>query len=256
MTRSKDREFFKKQARYSKKHLARFRKMKVLILSPIAYPEPKWIRCVANMMALSWHFGLRIEKMAIAERMVVDWARESLAEEALKDRSYIDKKPFTHFLWLDADHIFDPDMALHLAKYGFDAISAMYYARTGEILPVAYMPNENDPEGFKHYPILEIPPIPWEVGAFGFGACLIKREVFEKTPRPWFTLDYRCGEDFAFCRSARKQGFKFFVDGGYKIAHIGPGIIVDEAEAKRYREEHPELDADRVAIDQNLTVRR
>lgn len=252
MSLNEDRRFFKTQTRYTKKQLALFKKMKVLILSPIFIPEPQWIRCLTNMMALSWHFGLRVEKMAIAERMVIDWAREDLAKKALDDCSYMDGKKFTHFLWLDADHIFDPDMALHLAKYDLDAVSAMYYARTGDILPVAYMPNENDSEGYRHYPILEIPPILWEVGAFGFGACLIKREVFEKVPQPWFTLDYRCGEDFAFCRTARQHGVKFYVDGGYKIKHIGPGQIIGETEAKKYREEHPELDTDRVAIEQNL----
>jgi len=251
MSRS-DREFFKKQARFTKKQLALFRKMKVLVLSPIFIPEPKWIRCVANMIALSWHFGLRIEKMAISERMVIDWAREALMEEALKDESYIDGKKFTHFLWLDADHIFDPDLALHLAMYDMDAVSALYYARTGAILPVAYVPNENDPEGFRHYPILEIPPVLWEVGAFGFGACLIKREVFEKTPQPWFTVDYRCGEDFAFCRKARQHGIKFYVDGGYKIGHIGIAPVIGEKEAKKYRETHPELDAGRAKIDQTM----
>lgn len=245
-----DKDFFDKQANFTKQELARFRKMKVLILSPIMMPQPKWIRSLANMMALSWHFGLRIEKMGITEGMVVDWAREALAEEAVKDRSYIDGEPFTHFLWLDADQTFDPDMALILARHDLDAVSAMYYARSGDILPVAYITSPNDPDGFRQYPILEIPPALWEVHAFGFGACLIKREVFEKTPRPWFTLDWRCGEDFAFCRAARKAGFKFYVDGAYKIGHIAPGAVIGEAEALKYRQEHPELDDKKVEIRQ------
>jgi len=246
-----DQDFFKKQSRYSKKELSHFRDMKVLILSPIFVPEAKWVKCLANMIALSWYFGLQIEKMAVAEKMVVDWARNALVTQALDDRSYIDNKPFTHFLWLDCDHTFDPDMALHLAKHDVEAVSALYYSRTGDILPVAFMPNPKDSDGYKHYPILEIPPILWEVGAFGFGACLIKREVFEKTPGPfWFTLDYRCGEDFAFCREARKHGVKFHVDGSYKIGHIAPGPIITEKEAKEFRVAHPDFDKDRVQIKQ------
>lgn len=236
--------------KYTREQLKLFQKMKVLILSPIFVPEPKWVRCLANMMAYSWHFGLRIEKMGITEKMVVDWARNTLVEEALKDKSYFDGKPFTHFLWLDVDHVFDPDMACYLARYDLEAVSALYYARTGEILPVAYVENWNDKGGVSGYPILEIPPMLWEVAAFGFGACLIRREVFEKVGGPfWFTLDYKCGEDFSFCKQAREKGVRFFVDGSYKIGHIGPGPVITEKEAQEYRRQHPELDQNRVKID-------
>lgn len=244
-----DRDYFNRRA-WTKRDLKLFSSMKVLILSPIFSPEIKWIRCLANMIAYSWHFGLRVEKMGITEKMVVDWARNTLVDEALKDRSYFDGKPFTHLLWLDCDHVFDPDMACHLARHGLDAVSALYYARTGEILPVAYMENWNDANGYSGYPLLEIPNTLWEVSAFGFGACLIKREVFEKVGGPfWFTLDYKCGEDFAFCRQARQKGVRFFVDGTYRIGHIGPGPVIDHKEAVRYREEHPELDKNRVMVD-------
>ena len=243
----RDQLWFKQQSRFNSGELKLFSEMKVLILSPISIPEAKWVRSLTNMMALSWHFGLRIEKMGITERMVVHWAREALAEEALLDQSYIDGKPFTHFLWLDADQTFDPDMALHLAKYNLDAVSALYYARSGDLLPVAYM--KIDPDGYRYYPLLEIPPTLWKVDAFGFGACLIRREVFEKTPRPWFTFN-KGGEDFAFCRSAGKAGFEFYVDGAYKIGHIAPGVVIGEAEAIAYRKEHPELDEKKVEIKQ------
>ena len=237
----KDAEFFKKHTNFSKKDLKLFKEMKILILSPIMIAEPKWVKCMANMIALSWYFGLHIEKMGIAERMVVDWARESLAEEGLKDKSYIDGKPFTHFLWLDADHIFDPDMALNLAKHDLDAVSALYYSKSDNYLPVAYTPVTDDNKNPRHYPILSIPNTVWPVGAFGFGACLIRRRVFEGVPQPWFTLDYRCGEDFAFCTKAREYGFKFHVDGNYKIGHIGLGQVFGEEDLKKHLAEHPEL---------------
>jgi len=239
--RTKDIEFFKKQTNFSREQLNHFKRMKVLILSPIFIAEPKWVRCVSNMIALSWNFGLRVEKMAIAERMVIDWAREGLTEEALRDVSYIDGKKYTHFLWLDADHIFDPDMALNLAKHNVDAVSALYYSKSDNYFPVAYAPVKDDAKHPMHYPILSIPNMLWPVGAFGFGACLIHRRVFEGVPQPWFTLDYRCGEDFAFCTKARQHGFKFHVDGNYKIEHIGLGQVFGEKDLKKYLKEHPEI---------------
>jgi hypothetical protein len=243
-----DRELFEKH-KYTDANLKHFKKIKVVILSPMMVPEPKWVRCVTNMMALSWYFGMHIEKMIMTEKMVVDWARNALVKAALEDVSYMDGKPFTHFLWLDADHTFDPDLALQLARHDLDAVSALYFSRTEPPLPIAYMPVDGDEDGYRQHHILQIPPIIWEVGAFGFGACLIKREVFETVQGPhWFTLDYRCGEDFAFCREGRKHGIKFHVDGSYKIGHIASGEIITEKDLIKYREEHPEIDEGRVEI--------
>jgi hypothetical protein len=247
--KNEDREYFKKH-KYTDADLKLFKKIKVLILSPIMTAEPKWVKCVVNMVALSWYFGLQVEKMAIAEKVVVDWARNALVEVGLKDVSYLDDKPFTHFLWLDADQIFDPDMLLQLARHDLDAVSALYYGRNEPHLPVAFVPHNEDPKGYTQHHILEIPPVVWEVGAFGFGACLIKREVFEKVPGPhWFTLDYRCGEDFSFCREGRMRGIKFHVDGSYKIGHIAPGKIISEKDLIEYKKEHPEIDDGRVKIE-------
>ena len=249
MTEMSDRKYFKKH-KYTDADLETFKKLKVLILSPIMIAQPKWVRCVVNMVALSWYFGLQVEKMAITEGMVVDWARNALVDVALKDVSYLDDKPFTHFLWLDSDHTFDPDLLLQLARHDLDAVSALYYARTGTPFPVAFWPMDDDPEGYAQSHILELPPQVWKVGAFGFGACLIKREVFETVPGPhWFTLDFRCGEDFAFCREGRKRGVEFHVDGSYKIGHIAPGHIITEKDLTKYRKDHPEVDAGRVQID-------
>jgi hypothetical protein len=204
-----------------------FRKMRVAILSPMMYVEPWFVQSVADMIAFSWANGLRVEKMAITWRTVVDWARDDLAKSGMKQKSPFTGEPFTHFLWLDSDHIFKPDLACQLARHNRDAVSALYFHRKGVPSPVVFIHNEKDPTGLKHFTLMDLPPILVEVDAFGFGSCLIRREVFEKVPEPWFTIDWRAGEDIAFCAKARQHGIKFYLDGQYTVAHIGEPEIIN-----------------------------
>ena len=169
-------------------------KMRVVILTPIQmYPEPIFLKSIVNMVAYSWAHGLRVEELGFTERMVVDWARNSLAEAALdKDCEYSEGK-YTHFLWLDADHAFNPDMLCVLAAHNVDMVSALYYGRgEDDHLPVVYV-KDNTPDKYKHFPLVQVPDTLIEVDAVGFGAMLMKREVLEKTPKPWFTVDWRAG---------------------------------------------------------------
>jgi hypothetical protein len=66
-----------------------------------------------------------------------------------------------------------------------------------------------------------------QVTAVGFGAVMIRREVFEKTGRPWFDAGWGasgvCGEDVYFCVKAGSEGFETYVDHelSMHIRHIG-----------------------------------
>jgi hypothetical protein len=62
----------------------------------------------------------------------------------------------------------------------------------------------------------------------GFGMVLIRKEVFEKTPKPWFWFDTTAkggtiGEDIYFCAKAFDSGFDTIVDHDLSkhIRHIG-----------------------------------
>lgn len=63
----------------------------------------------------------------------------------------------------------------------------------------------------------------------GFGMCLIKREVFERTPRPWFLIGYNTKvhqyttEDGGFARQLKKTKYKWYVDhdASKLVIHIG-----------------------------------
>ena len=239
------------KTQWSNTEKAQFAKMSVVVLSPIMKAEPKWVRALTRMVAFSWMHGLRVLNMGITEGMVVDWARNSLARSAMDHRDEYTDKHYSHFLWLDSDHVFEPDLALCLARHfinkDVDGVSAVYYSRTGYPLPVVYVKDVTDSK-YKHYPLIEVPACLCEVDAFGFGACLIKRQTFASTPEPWFTIDAKAGEDIAFCVHAKEHGARFFVDGGYHLGHIGEAPVITKQDFEKHLAENTHLYADKVRV--------
>jgi hypothetical protein len=224
-----------------------FRNMRLVILMPIAErAEAKTMKAVSDMIAYSWHKGLRVFEMGMTERTVVDWARNQLAREALQREDPLEGKLYTHFLWVDSDMVFEPDMACQLARYNVDMVSVVYYCRSGPALPLIYVKLEDDKlksnPNYKYMmnPLLDIPPVLCEVDAFGFGSCLISRKVFERTPEPWFTIDYRAGEDIAFCVKVKEHGFKIMCDGAYIVGHQGLPQVVGKNDHNRWKLENQE----------------
>ena len=68
----------------------------------------------------------------------------------------------------------------------------------------------------------------------------MKREILCTVPEPWFTIDWRAGEDVAFCVKAKEYGYRFFLDGQYILGHIGERKVIGPDDHQRYRTEHPE----------------
>ncbi len=221
--------------------------MRVAILSPMTKVYPKWVRCLTNMVAYSWAHGLKIYEMGMVEGMVIHWARDELVKQALAAAPTPDG-PYTHFMFLDTDHVFPAHMAVQLASNfvhpEVDMISAVYYARNGNPLPVAYIKDaERDASRYMHFPIVGIPPALCQVDAVGFGAIIIKREVFEALPVPRFRFD-GCGEDVFFCVNAKDKGFRVFVDGNMRIGHLkDPEAVTAETFETYFREHEEELGA-------------
>jgi len=237
-------------ANYTDKELAYFDSMRVCILSPMAHVEHDWVQSTINMTAYSWQFSLRIYEMGKLSRMVVHWARNELAKMAL-EAICPTGEPYSHFLWLDTDHTFKPFLACQLARHmaeheEIDAISALYYARSGKILPVAYV-RDFSGDQYKHFPIVEVPEGLCEVDAAGFGAMLTKRKIFEAMPYPWFSFEH-CGEDIYICAQSKKVGIRWFLDGAMKIGHVGEPPTINEDTYKKYLSEHSDELGERIRV--------
>ena len=64
----------------------------------------------------------------------------------------------------------------------------------------------------------------FEVTSIGTGCMLIKTEVFEKIPKPWFktvdTATWQMNDDIWFCQQVREAGFKILADGNSLCTHF------------------------------------
>jgi len=232
---------------FADKETEYFKTMRVVLLMPVAErPEAKCMKSVADMVAYSWHKGLKVFEMGMTERTVVDWARNQLAREAIQRQDPLEGKQYTHFLWVDSDMVFEPDMLCQLARHQVDMVSVVYYCRSGPSLPLIYVKLNDekikDEPNYKYMMnmLVDIPPMLVKVDAFGFGGCLIHRRVFEQTPEPWFTIDYRAGEDIAFCVKVKEYGFQPMCDGAYTVGHQGLPQIVGKKDHVKWKEENQE----------------
>lgn len=231
--------------------LKHYQKLSVCILTPCgAYSNSvKFTKSVANMVAYSWMHGLKIYQMGVTERMVVDWARNELARIAKDKINEYTGEVFTHILWLDDDHTFPPDLACRLASHDKDMVSALYYGRTPPFFPVCYVKDPS--EEYKHFPLVEPPACLFQCDAVGFGALMMRLDVFKRVPEPWFTLDWKAGEDIAFCVKAKQYGVEIWCDGAYKLGHIGVPPVITEADWLRAKAADPERFADKVRVELN-----
>ncbi len=134
---------------------------------------------------------------------------------------------YTHLFWVDADVVLPANALTYLLAADKPIVSGMYlspfvYPNVSLIHPVAYKLTENVELRLP----LQSPEIRQgeikEMHSVGFGCCLIKREVIEKTPLRLIPKT-NSTEDILFCVDARKNGFKTFVHAGVLCRH---GMIV------------------------------
>lgn len=229
--------------------IAGYRDMSVVILTPCKDHEVpvRFAKAVVNMVAYSWMNGLKVYQMGVTERMVVHWARNDLASIAKDKINEYTGQRFTHILWLDDDHVFNPDMLVYLARNKhLDVVSALYFARTGNHMPVVYVKDDTD-DKYRHFPLIEVPPNLCQVDAIGFGSCLMRMDVLDRLPKPWFKFN-DCGEDIYFCVHAKEAGMQIWCDGSYMLGHLGDHQIITHATHKQYMADHQEEFADRVKV--------
>lgn len=226
----------------------KFETMSVVILTPCKDNEAplKFTKSVVNMVAYSWMHGLKVYQMGCTERMVVHWARNELAKIAQAKVNEYTGKRFTHLLWLDDDHVFNPDLLVALARHDEDMVSALYFGRADKHLPVVYVKDTSE-DKYKHFPLIEPPRQLCEVDAVGFGAMLMKREVLDRFEYPWFDFK-NAGEDITFCVHAKEAGVKVHLDGSYVLGHIGDPVIITENTYQQYMEQNADKYADKIRV--------
>lgn len=111
-------------------------------------------------------------------------------------------------LWIDADQTFPEDALDRLLSHA-EPIAGANIVRRHE---------PHDMTAVKGGKVIETTAekaagnVLEEVDSLGIGFVLIAREVFERTPKPWFWPQEQMGEDRWFFMRARKAGFRVMCD--------------------------------------------
>jgi hypothetical protein len=135
----------------------------------------------------------------------------------------------THILFLDSDMTFPEDAFHRLFSRNEPLVAANYVKRCLPTLPNAVnmtktaLYTDDDSTGLE------------QASSVGMGMCLIKSEVFDAMPRPWFDTYWftdpdekpakmrMIGEDVFFCHKATHAGHPLWIDHDLskEIGHVG-----------------------------------
>ena len=173
----------------------------------------KFALSLANLTSKLTRDKINYELHVICGSVIAE-SRIQLANEALEHGA-------THLLWLDSDMHFPANVVNKFLQHDRDIVAANYSTRYHPYRSVAFV-NPNDTEQR-----LETKFGLHKIWAVGMGCMMVKREVFEALPKPWFgheynpLLDNYGGEDIYFCNQAQSHGFDIWVDAEIQLAHLG-----------------------------------
>lgn len=126
------------------------------------------------------------------------------------------------FMFIDSD-VAPPPKVLDMTKNNKYICSGIYYqGQFNSIVPVVYSEKN---KGYGLYIDDKTKNDVLEVDGVGAGCLLIHRKVFEKIEKPYFMFLFdengycTLGEDFYFCKKAKKSGFKIWVDRRMTARH-------------------------------------
>lgn len=161
------------------------------------------------------------------------FAREHLAAMALQYEC--------EYLFMVDDDMMAPfDLFYTLVRHDRDIVSALAFTRNPPYQPVIYSVKDGwDPASRSRYytnqPVLNYTRDSLvQCDAVGFGAVLIKTELFKNMPKPWFMSSAATGEDILFCCKAKEAGYKVFCDTTAKLGHLSDSLVVTEAYSDQY----------------------
>jgi len=159
-----------------------------------------------------------------ARNAMINGEKSNLTHQKLND--------FDNFLCVDADTGFTVDHVKQLLAHDMDIVSGAYVHK--------HIPDRIVAGWFKEIeglsPTKDRVPVDktglFEVDWVGAGFMLVKREVFERVPYPWFTcmeVEYQSKEglcaqvvsdDFGFCMKVRANGEKIMLDADCRVDHV------------------------------------
>lgn len=161
---------------------------------------------------------------AITDRMYTHSAENALIQSFL-----VAEPRLTHIFLTECDMILPHDTITKLLAIDQPCVSGIYFLRGGKGQPClytkAYTTKDNP---YVHSPVSMFPldhPFPLDKqghgGCPGLGCVLIRREVFETVPYPWFDLkEGKYGSDMYFWTKVRDAKYDVWIDPSVRCHQI------------------------------------
>lgn len=199
--------------------------MKLMIAIPsLDYIHRRFVESLANLTKRLASEGIDFD-VCFEGCTLVYISRDNLVNRAL-DGGY------DWMLWFDADMVFDDDIFDKLYESGEWFVTAMCKGRHGTGKPCIFQKLE--------------PPKRWDEFIFsdklvkvegtGFGCALVKTDICQEVMRDnetCFRPTPVLGEDLAFCKRVKDQGYPLYVRTDISIGHIAQTILWNNKEDER-----------------------
>lgn len=132
--------------------------------------------------------------------------------------------------FMDDDHTFAPDLLMKLLARNVPVVQPLVLSRYAPFGPVIMGPQTGDGKAHWKYALTTTDPTDLKpVHVAGAAGMLIRREVWEKIPPPWFTYGELqpdvLSEDMGFCRKVREAGFPIYCDMENRMGHLNTGEV-------------------------------
>jgi hypothetical protein len=186
-----------------------------------------WIACVgytARHFAIETPGTREIAGNAITDRMYTHSAENAIVENFLNAYPRL-----THLFMTECDMILPHDAIVKLLEVDQPVVSGVYFLRKGRGQPCLYVKTHTTKDNpYVHSPVSLFPTDrPFALDPNGHGGCpglgcvLIKREVLEAVPKPWFDLkENYYGSDMYFWTKVRDAGFNVWINPAVQCGQI------------------------------------
>ncbi len=169
--------------------------------------------------------------ISIDTTIPIDLSRNRIVEMAKKQNC-------DYIFFIDSDVIIEEGQLERLISHNKDIVTGIYNMK---VPPYYQLPRKHATEGL--YTALELDGDQLvEIDGNGMGCALIKMNVFDKIPYPWFEFKYyekdgkweQTSEDLTFCQKLQSAGIKIYCDPLVQCAHVGTTVHIDLT--KKYKE--------------------
>ena len=162
----------------------------------------------------------------------LDAARNQMVKEFL-----VKSPSATHMLLWDSDVKPEAEHLMMLWEHDEPIVSGLLFKKLPPFEPLMSLITM-DQYGNRGYVPLKMweDGKPYYVDAVGLGFILIRKDVFQNIPYPWFKFT-DLSEDYYFCQKARDAGYKIKVDTRVIPDHISDRLPITKDIFARYQQD-------------------